>query len=179
MTDDRVPLVVDMDGTLFSSDSTMLMTARLRARRPHRVPGLWLARRRGDKAAMKLYLHRHGAVPISSFTPYAPLAEWLETQRGRRPIYLATGAPQALADAAARSTGIFDGAFGTEPGHNNTGTRKAARLVARFGERGFDYAGNSEADLAVWRHARRAIVCNAPAELAERAAELCELERVL
>jgi phosphoserine phosphatase len=179
MTDDRTPLVVDMDGTLFSSDSTELMTGRLRTRRPHRIPGLWRARRRGDKAAMKLFLHRHGAVPIASFTPYAPLTAWLETQRGRRPIYLATGAPQALADAAAQAYGPFDGAFGTEPGHNNTGTRKAARLVQRFGERGFDYAGNSEADLAVWRHARRAIVCNAAPDLADRAAELCELERVL
>jgi hypothetical protein len=179
MADEGFPLVVDMDGTLFSSDSTELMTARLRSRRPHRLPGLWRSRRRGDKAAMKLFLHRHGAVPITSFTPYAPLVDWLEGQRGQRPIYLATGAPQTLADAAAAAYGPFDGAFGTEAGHNNTGTRKAARLVERFGERGFDYAGNSEADLAVWARARRAIVCNAAPDLARRAAELCELERVL
>jgi hypothetical protein len=179
MTGEGFPLVVDMDGTLFSSDSTELMTARLRGRRPHRVPGLWLARRRGDKAAMKLYLHRHGAVPIDRFIPYPPLRDWLATQRGQRPIFLATGAPQALADAAAAAFGPFDGAYGTEPGHNNTGTRKAARLVGRFGERGFDYAGNSDADLAVWAHARRAIVCNAAPDLPARAAELCELEIVL
>ncbi|HMJ36420.1 MAG TPA: hypothetical protein VK501_21130 [Baekduia sp.] len=168
-----------MDGTLFSSDSTALMTARLRARRPHRLLGLWRARRSGDKAEMKLYLYRHGAVPVQRFTPYAPLQEWLRTQEGTRPIFLATGAPQALADEASHASGQFAGVFGTQPGHNNTGARKAARLVERFGERGFDYVGNSEADLAVWRCARRAIVCNAPVGLAERAAELCDIELVL
>ena len=40
---------------------------------------------------------------------------------------------------------------------------KAEALVERFGERGFDYAGNSVADLPVWEHARRAIVVNASA----------------
>ncbi|MDO0536561.1 UbiA family prenyltransferase, partial [Escherichia coli] len=38
-----------------------------------------------------------------------------------------------------------------------------------FGERGFDYAGNSRADLPVWRAARAAIVVNAPASVARRA----------
>jgi hypothetical protein len=174
-----VPLVVDMDGTLFSSDSTELMTARLRRRRPHRIPGLWRRRRAGDKAGMKLYLHDHGAVAVDEFSVYAPLREWLRTQEGERPIFLATGAPQRLADEAAASLGIFDGAFGTDAHHNNTGVRKAARLVERFGERGFDYAGNSDADLAVWAHARKAIVCNAPDGLAGRAAQVCDVELVL
>src|ERR1019366_3168622 len=43
-------------------------------------------------------------------------------------------------------------------------------LVAKFGERGFDYAGNSSADLAVWRGAREAIVVNASHALANQAA---------
>lgn len=177
--DRPIPLVVDMDGTFFMTDSTELMTAALRRRRPHRLPGLWRARRRGDKAAMKLFLYRHGAVPVELFEPYAPLQAWLRTQRGSRPLFLATGAPQPLADQVVHAHPCFDGAFGTRVGHNNTGVRKAASLVERFGEGQFDYAGNSEADLAVWRHARRAIVCNASAELAERAARLCPVERVL
>lgn len=37
---------------------------------------------------------------------------------------------------------------------------KAERLVQVYGEGGFDYAGDSRNDLAVWCHARRAIVVN-------------------
>src|SRR5256885_10972873 len=47
---------------------------------------------------------------------------------------------------------------------------KLKALVERFGERGFDYAGNSTADLSVWRGARKAVVVNATAGLARKAA---------
>lgn len=176
--DGEIPLVIDMDGTFFSTDSTELMEERIR-RRPLRLPGLWRHRRSGDKAQMKLYLHRFGSVDVKEFVPYEPLHAWLAAQHGRRPVFLATGAPRALAEAVAANYPLFEGVFGTRAGHNNTGERKAAALVERFGEHAFDYAGNSEADLAVWRHARRAIVCNAPASLAERAAGVCDVELVL
>lgn len=39
---------------------------------------------------------------------------------------------------------------------------KAEALIERCGERGFDYAGNSREDLAVWKRSRRAIVVNVP-----------------
>lgn len=175
---DSTPLIVDMDGTFFASDSTELMTAHLRRHAPHRIPGLWWRVRRGDKAAMKLYLHRYGAVDVRRMEPYAPVHAWLSRQ-GARDTYLATGAPEPLAEAVARAYPLFAGVFGTVPGHNNTGVRKAARLVETFGERGFDYCGNSDADLAVWSRARRAIVCNAAPGLVERAREVCDVEAVL
>ena len=40
---------------------------------------------------------------------------------------------------------------------NLTGTRKANALVVAFGEKGFDYVGNSSPDLHVWRKANAAI----------------------
>ncbi len=48
-------------------------------------------------------------------------------------------------------------------------------LVAKFGERGFDYAGNSSADLAVWRGAREAIVVNASRAIVDQAANCTKL----
>ena len=47
---------------------------------------------------------------------------------------------------------------------------KLRALTERFGARGFDYAGNSSADYAVWRGARQAIVVNARKSVAARAA---------
>jgi 4-hydroxybenzoate polyprenyltransferase len=41
-----------------------------------------------------------------------------------------------------------------------TGRYKYERLKSAFGEKGFDYAGNSKADLAIWPHAGEAILVN-------------------
>ena len=177
MDEQAVPVVADMDGTFFVTDSTRAMTARL-ARRPFRRLGLARRIRRGDKAATKIYLHRHSRVPLDAFEPRPQLHEWLaeEARRGR-PVYLATGAPQALADEVAAEYPWLTGAFGTRPEVNLTGPRKAGFLQDRFGPRGFDYAGDSWADLEVWRVARRAILCGVPRELAEAVAAVCEIDR--
>lgn len=48
----------------------------------------------------------------------------------------------------------------------------------RFGLKGFDYAGNSSVDLAVWQEARRAIVVNASTAVQVKAEAAAEVERV-
>src|SRR5690606_40547203 len=67
-------------------------------------------------------------------------------------------------------------------GHTNLGgSAKAAELAGRFGERGFDYAGNTLVDLKVWARAASAIVVNAPrseehtSELQSRENLVCRL----
>ncbi len=42
---------------------------------------------------------------------------------------------------------MFDEVHGTDPGNNLSGSRKADRLVERFGEKGFDYVGDHAVDL--------------------------------
>jgi 4-hydroxybenzoate polyprenyltransferase len=56
--------------------------------------------------------------------------------------------------------GIFDEVIASDGATNMTGATKAARLVKRFGERGFVYAGNSAVDGEVWKRAAAAIVVN-------------------
>jgi len=53
--------------------------------------------------------------------------------------------------------GLFDGVFASEGTVNLAGSRKAALLCRRFGERGFDYVADARVDLQVWEKARRAI----------------------
>ena len=179
MTVDATPLVVDMDGTMFTTDSDTIMRKRLR-RRPLRYARGMLLRRLDRKAASKNYFYRHTTVTPDDFIAYAPVHSWLQqAARDGRTLVLATGAPEPLARAVAERFPFFTEVFGTTGTYNNTGARKANRLVERFGDKGFDYAGNAPADLAVWRHARRGIVCNATADLREQAARLCEIEREL
>lgn len=118
---------------------------------------------------LKLYLWRSAPIAVRDLSLTEPLVEWLTLQgQAGRPIHLATGAPRPLAEALAARLPFFGETFATTAECNLTGPRKAALLVERFGEGGFDYVGNSATDLDVWAHARVAIACNAPVALVER-----------
>jgi len=84
-----------------------------------------------------------------------------------------------VAEKIASFLGIFEDVLGTDGEINLIGEAKAGRLVSLFGEKGFDYAGNSMQDLRVWRHARRAIVVNAPAKVLLAAERIAEIERLI
>ena len=85
---------------------------------------------------------------------------------------LATASDREMAMPVANHVGLFDEVLGSDGKTNLRGANKLKVLTEKFGERGFDYAGNSAADLAVWRGAREAIVVNASRALVKRAAQL-------
>ena len=80
-----------------------------------------------------------------------------------------------MALPVANHTGLFDEVLGSDGKINLRGVNKLKVLIEKFGKRGFDYAGNSSADFAVWRGAREAIVVNASAAVLKRAAECARL----
>jgi 4-hydroxybenzoate polyprenyltransferase len=80
-----------------------------------------------------------------------------EKQRGRK-LILVTGCHHILARKISHHLGLFDEVFATSGSVNLVGEAKADFLVQRFGERGFDYVGNSRTDLEVWKHAGQAWV---------------------
>jgi phosphoserine phosphatase len=75
-----------------------------------------------------------------------------------QPVWLVTGAAEATATAIADHLGLFDRVFHSTDAENLTASRKRDRFVSICGDAGFDYAGNSRDDLAVFDAARRAIV---------------------
>jgi 4-hydroxybenzoate polyprenyltransferase len=79
-----------------------------------------------------------------------------EREHGRTTV-LATGAQRRLAEQVAGHTGLFDVVLATEE-TNLTSHNKAQRLNELFGAKGYDYIGNSRADVAVW-HACRGAYC--------------------
>jgi len=80
-----------------------------------------------------------------------------------RQVLLVTAADQATADAVAAHVGLFDEAIGSDGANNLKAGRKAEFLVSRFGVGGFQYLGDSSADLPVWKAANEAImVCPRP-----------------
>lgn len=165
-----LPLCVDLDGTLIRSDLLHDGLARLLTRPADLARVLACL---PDRARLKAQLA--GLVTLHpERLPYnADLLEFLSAERARgRYLVLATAADAGWARAVAAHLGLFDEVIASEGGHNLKGTAKAAALVARFGERGFDYAGNSADDLPVWRVAAHALVVGAPPGLAEQAQTL-------
>jgi len=82
-------------------------------------------------------------------------------------VLLVTASDQLIADAIAAHLKVFDEAIGSDGATNLKGAAKAALLVKRFGRGGFDYAGDSAADIPVWEAARHAYAVN-PAPAAGR-----------
>jgi len=154
------PLCVDLDGTLLSTDTlaeSLLHAVRRDIRTILRLP-IWLFR---GKAHLKRQLA--GQTPLNpEDLPYRQeLLQYIRHQRetGRR-IVLVTAADESIARAVAAHLGLFDEVLASNGGVNVKGRQKRALLVERFGERGFDYAGDASADIEVWESAREAVVVN-------------------
>jgi 4-hydroxybenzoate polyprenyltransferase len=170
-------LAVDLDGTLLSSDLLLESLVALLAKAPWTVLALpfWLL---GGKAAFKEALASRVTIAGDTLPWNESLLAWLRGERARgRRMVLATAGNAALAQSATAALGLFDEVLGSSASRNLKGGAKRDALVARFGLRGFDYAGNDAADLQVGAAARRAIVVGAGAQLRRRAAECCEIEK--
>lgn len=163
---DDVPLCVDLDGTLVSTDTlheSLLIAVKRKPSLTFRLP-FWLAR---GKAGFKRRLTAEAALDCS-LLPYRPeLLDWLREQKSAgRSLYLITASDQSVADAvASHLSPLFDEAWGSDGSRNLSGSRKQKYLVDRFGEGGFDYAGDAAIDMPVWSSARRPIVAGASPEL--------------
>ncbi|MBL0937491.1 MAG: UbiA family prenyltransferase [Gemmatimonadaceae bacterium] len=171
---DDVPLVVDLDGTLVYCD-TLHDSLWLMARaRPLSLAGLPYALSSG-KAPFKQFVAGQSQLDVRTL----PYNEWvlrrIREAAGRRRVVLCTGANQRIADDVAAHIGAFDLVIGSDGTSNLTGEAKASRLVQLFGERGFDYVGNSIADMPVFRQARHAVVANPASALLRRISEIGNL----
>lgn len=172
-----VPLVVDLDGTLLRSDLLHESTLKLLRGGPHLVLALpfWLA---SGKAGLKRRIAERVSLDVASL-PYDPeVLDWIrEERREGRQIVLCTASDAKFAQQVADHLGVFDEVLASDGRTNLSSHRKAAALVARYGERGFDYAGNAKADLPVWSRARRAVVVAAPAGVTRATRQRTEIER--
>jgi phosphoserine phosphatase len=158
---------VDLDGTLIKTDVLFESTALLLRRKPWLVPMLpvWLA---SGRAAMKRKIAEQVSLDASLLPYNTEFLAWIESEKeaGRR-LVLATASDQLLAEAIERHLEIFDEVLGSDGEHNIKGAGKLEKLKQEYGT-GFAYAGNSSADLPVWRECREAIVVNAsPGVLAQ------------
>jgi 4-hydroxybenzoate polyprenyltransferase/phosphoserine phosphatase len=170
-------LCVDLDGTLVQSDMLFESVMRLIKRNPLHLLQLplWLLR---GKAVLRAEIAARVEVDPATLPYNRELLTWLEEERrDGRCLWLCTATDARLASAVAAHVGLFDGVIASDGTGNPAGEAKAARLIERFGDRGFEYCGNEKRDLAIWRHSAGAIVVNGSVSLEQSAAAVTTLLR--
>jgi 4-hydroxybenzoate polyprenyltransferase/phosphoserine phosphatase len=159
-TDVAKPLCVDLDGTLLRTDLIIEGVLALFSDRNGigKLPRLLMT----SRAAIKQQVGVHARLDPEILPFNAELIEFLrEQKRSGRKIVLATAADELTARVIADHLGLFDDIIASDGTRNLKGEAKAKELVRRYGHKGFDYAGDSRADLAVWRDADGTIIVNA------------------
>lgn len=175
VTAGSVPLCVDLDGTLVRTDTLWESLALLVKNRPWLLLAVpfWLL---GGKARFKREVSRRVTLDPAALPYRTELLERLHAERAAgRSIVLVTAADESIARAVADHLGLFSEVLATNPQLNLKGRNKAGVLIARFGPRGFDYAGDHVADLEVWQNARQAWVVGANSLVAAAAARVAEV----
>jgi 4-hydroxybenzoate polyprenyltransferase len=148
MNDSSVPLCLAFDGTLTtarSGDERML-----------------LALKQSPSAVLQAFRQRPEQVShfdAQTLPLRRELIEWLRQQRaeGRRLVLLADQDRDSAVQVAGSLT-LFDEIADTDEYRGTPAERRRSALIARYGERGFDYVGSEATDRIVWNASRRAII---------------------
>jgi 4-hydroxybenzoate polyprenyltransferase len=170
-------LCVDLDGTLIRGDLLWECVLALLKSRPltlFLLPFWMLSGRAHLKRELDARTHLNPArLPYRS-----EVLELLRRERktGRK-VALVTAADREVAEMIARYLDLFDEVHASDGHVNLIGKTKADFLVRRFEESGFDYVGDSVADVEVWRRARGAYVVGSQRRT-EQAAAVTELKAV-
>lgn len=171
-----IPLCVDLDGTLIRSDLLIESALALLAHQPWAIFSMlgWLLR---GKAHLKQRIAQKVDLDPSALPYNQELLAWVSQQRAERHVVLCTASDVKLATPVAEHAAIFDEVIASDGAINLSGSNKAKALVERFGEKGFDYIGNAPVDLAVWKHARAALVVEGGQALSKAAAKVAPVEK--
>src|ERR1700722_5408267 len=154
-------LYVDMDGVLLASDSNWESLLRLIKQRPLTLALLPIWLMQGRPYVKRQLCQRFELDPAS--LPYRPgVLEFIRRQRaaGRR-VVLATASDRRMAEGVAHHLNLFDSIIATDGDLNLKGEQKRRAIEADAGGAGWDYIGDSVADLQVWRGCRTALLAGA------------------
>ena len=121
--DARVPLVVDLDGTLTLTDTLYESFAKLLFQNPAAALASTLYLMKGP-AAVKRYTSDRCRLDPAALPYRSDLVEILRTEKARgREIHLVSAADQAVADAIAGASGLFETSAGSDGADNLKGAR--------------------------------------------------------
>lgn len=172
----HLPLIVDLDGTLLLTDTLGEGVVSAVLRKPLSAFFAFFSLING-RVAFKRSIYSISDIDVEVLPERSDFLEFLYAEkRNGRSIYLVTAALQEIADRIAeRFEGLFDGAYGSSQKLNLKGQHKLGFMQQRFPE-GFVYAGDSRADIAVWKEANGIVLAGASAST-QRALEKLQIPK--
>lgn len=175
----RETLVVDLDNTLLKSDA-LVESFWSAAGRDWRSPFRAVCELTQGKAALKRYLAGASHIDVTTLPYNADVINYIEDWReGGGRTALVTASDEAIAKRIGAHLELFDEVHGSNGTENLKGVNKANFLIENYGEKQFSYIGDSEADLAVWKHAKRAITVTSSQAMMTRASQVAvEIEHL-
>lgn len=174
---DSSPLVVDLNA-LVKTDlqlEAFLALLKQNAWYVFYLP-IWLIKGKTD---LQQQVARRISVDVAALPYREELLAYLNLQHTEgRTLVLITSGDLKIARQVADHLALFDFVFGRERATSLSGASRPDRLVNRFEEKQFDYAGNAPEDLAIWASARKAILVNPSPRVRSRAAKVTQIDRV-
>lgn len=155
-----LPIVVDLDGTLTPTDTLIegvISTIQQNFCSLLFLP-FWLMK---GKSAFKEKIAAHAEIAAEHLPYHESFLSYLRKEKEKgRSILLATATHQSIAHKVATHLGLFDGVIASDAQHNLKGKAKLAAIREKI-TGGFIYAGDSDADLPIWKAAQGAILVGA------------------
>lgn len=171
-------IAVDLDGTLTLTDTLHESVMKLVRNQPYFLLLLpfWLFY---GIAYLKQKVAEYSELDVTTLPYNQPLIDWLREEKlcGKK-IVLSTAANGKIAKAVVTKFDLFDDFIASDSTTNLKSSRKRYALQELYGNKGYDYAGNSSDDLEVWAGASNAIVVNASESVINKASTLTSVRQV-
>ena len=168
-------IAVDLDGTLTLTDTLHESVLSLARSKPYLLLLLpfWLVK---GVAYLKLKVAENSVLDVTTLPYNVPFIDWLKEQKARgKTIVLCTAANELIARNVYKHFDLFDDFIASDETTNLKSANKRKELEDKYGEHGYDYAGNSSADLEVWAGAAQAIVVNASVTVLTKASKVASV----
>lgn len=155
LANDAVPLFVDVDGTLIRADLSLESFVHVARSGLTAFFGLFLWLFRG-RAVAKSMAARYMPVNAASLPYRQEVVDLIEQAKAEgRPVILASASHWRHILRIARHLGLDEAIIGSCPRANLKGQAKLTAIYQRIGVNSpFDYAGDSRADISLWRAAQ-------------------------
>lgn len=172
----RLPLVVDLDGTLVATDTLFEAALRLIKSAPWMIFSLLIWCIRG-RSVLKQKVAELQPLDAQSLPYREDVLAWLkqEHQSGRR-LVLATAADRRVAQRVFDHLQIFSDLLASDGQTNLKGSKKLQAIQQLVGNQ-FVYAGDSPADKPIWKAASAAVLVATSASVSHGVRSGSEVEK--
>jgi len=168
--DEQVTLVVDLDGTVIRTDTLFEAMFALLGKQPLLLPMMLVWLIQGGRARLKMEVAQRGVLDPSILPYHEPMLEFIRKSREEgRPVILATATDMLLAKPVHDHLQLFDHLIASEGTVNKRGQAKIDAIREVTGDKPFDYAGDSNADIPLVAAARKVVLVNPTTPLRQAA----------